>query len=72
MRAATDILMTPDQLGEIYQVSGRTIRRWFAEGRFPAEVNSGRTLRFDAEQVAAGLKAHARKVAKQKSSAALA
>lgn len=69
---SADHLLSPDQLGERYQVSGRTIRRWHDEGRFPAEVNEGRILRFDPDQVAAGLKAHARKVAKQKASPALA
>ena len=70
--SATDQLLSPDQLGEIYQVSGRTIRRWHDEGRFPAEANEGKILRFDPDQVAAVLKNRARKVAKQKSSPALA
>lgn len=67
-----DGLVTPDQLGKIYQVSGRTIRRWHDEGRFPAEVAEGKVLRFDPDQVAVALKRRARKASKEKASASLA
>jgi predicted site-specific integrase-resolvase len=72
MNTTTDKLLSPDQLGEIYQVSGRTIRRWHDEGRFPAEVDEGKVLRFDPDQVAAVLKNRARKAAKAKASPSLA
>jgi predicted site-specific integrase-resolvase len=72
MNTTTDKLLSPDQLGEIYQVSGRTIRRWHDEGRFPVEVDEGKVLRFDPDQVAAVLKNRARKAAKAKASPSLA
>lgn len=72
MSDSSDQLLTPEQLGKIYQVSGRTIRRWHDLGRFPAEVSEGKILRFDADAVAAGLKAHARKLAKLKAATSLA
>ena len=65
-------LLSADQLGEIYTVSGRTVRRWHDEGRIPAEVCEGTTLRFDPDQVAVVLKNRARKLEKLKKSPALA
>lgn len=52
----TGPLLTPDQLGEIYQVSGRTIREWFDQGLIPAEVAVGRIYRFCPEKVSAALR----------------
>jgi excisionase family DNA binding protein len=52
-------LLTPDQLGEMLQVSGGTIRQWHREGLIPARVAAGRIYRFDPEQVLEALAAHA-------------
>ena len=65
-------LLTPEQLGKIYSVSTDTVLGWLKKGLIPAEVNAGRIKRFDADAVAAALKANARKKAKGHSTAALA
>jgi len=65
MSAEPDGLMTPDELGKIYKVTGRTIRQWHQDGIIPSEVNQGKILRFDPDEVAAVLKKNARKKSKQ-------
>jgi len=65
-------LLTPEQLGKMYSVSTDTVLGWLKKGLIPAEVNAGRIKRFDADAVAAALKANARKKAKGYSAAALA
>lgn len=57
--APTGALLTADQLGAIYQVSGRTIREWFDQGIIPAEVAIGRVYRFCPAKVAEALRAAA-------------
>jgi excisionase family DNA binding protein len=52
-------LLSPDELALRYAVTGKTIRKWWHEGRIPAAVAVGRTLRFDAEEVAEALRAAA-------------
>lgn len=72
MSDSSDQLLTPEQLGKIYSVSPDTILGWLKKGLIPAEVNAGRIKRFDADAVAAALKANARKKAKQKAATSLA
>ena len=55
-------LLTPEEIGEVYQVSGRTVRDWFHAGLIPAEVAAGRVFRFDLERVREALAANAEKV----------
>ena len=45
-------LLTPEELGERYQVTGKQIRIWTAQGTISAAVREGRILRYDAEVVA--------------------
>ena len=54
--------MTPEEIGEVYQVSGRTVRDWFHAGLIPAEVAAGRVFRFDLGKVRDALAANAEKV----------
>lgn len=72
MSNSTDDLLTTEQVGKIYSVSSETVLGWLKKGLIPAEVNAGRVKRFDADAVAAALKANARRKAKQKASASLA
>lgn len=72
MKDSSDGLLTPEQIGKIYSVSSDTILGWLKKGLIPAEVDAGRIKRFDADAVAAALKANARRKAKQKASASLA
>jgi len=55
---------TPRQLAAKYGVALSTFMGWYHAGIFPAEIAVGKTYRFDADQVDAGLKRHARKKAK--------
>lgn len=68
-------LLAPHDLGQIYGVSSDTVLRWHHSGLIPAAVAAGQVYRFDAEEVAEALRAHADKKAKakakRKSSAAL-
>jgi excisionase family DNA binding protein len=64
-------LLTPEQLAKVYQVSTDTILGWLKKGLIPAEVDAGRIKRFDADAVAAALKANAVKKAKGKSKSGL-
>jgi excisionase family DNA binding protein len=52
-------LLTPEEIGEVYQVTGRTVRDWFHAGLIPAEVAVGRVMRFDLEKVKDALAANA-------------
>lgn len=54
-------LLTPEEVGEVYQVTGRTVREWFHAGLIPAEVAVGRVFRFDLEKVKDSLAANAAK-----------
>lgn len=47
-----------------YGAALSTFMGWYHAGIFPAEIAVGKTYRFDADQVDAGLKRHARKKAK--------
>ena len=58
-------LLSPDELAVRYQVTGATIRKWFREGKIPAEVAMGRVLRFDPEQVADALRSEAMEARKR-------
>lgn len=58
--------MTADQIGELHQVSGRTVREWHRAGIIPAAVNIGRVIRFDPAEVEAALRAIADKAAKKR------
>ena len=62
MKVAEAKLLTPEEVGEVYQVSGRTVRDWFHAGLIPAEVAAGRVFRFDLERVRDALAANAEKV----------
>jgi excisionase family DNA binding protein len=59
-------LLSPDELAVRYQVTGKTIRRWWHEGRIPAAVAVGRTLRFDPEEVAEALRSDANSASAKK------
>ena len=59
--AAKVRLLTPEEIGEVYQVTGRTVRDWFHAGLIPAEVAVGRVFRFDLEKVKDALAANAEK-----------
>jgi len=60
VEAPARALLTPEQVGEIYQVTGRTVRNWLEEGAIPAEVCEGRIIRFDLDAVRAALRKRAR------------
>ncbi len=60
-------LLTPDELAARYKVSGRTIRRWHADGLIEAEVDAGQIIRFDPLVVAAALKRNAKKKTNRRS-----
>jgi excisionase family DNA binding protein len=64
-QGAAPALLTAEELGVRYQVTGATVRKWFREGRIPAAVAVGRVLRFDAEEVAAALRTDALEVRKR-------
>lgn len=49
-------LKTPEEIGEIYQVTGKTVLGWFHDGLIPAEVAVGKIYRFDAEDLAKALR----------------
>jgi predicted site-specific integrase-resolvase len=42
---------SPDQIGKRHGVSGKTIRRWWRQGRFSGDRVSQRVVRFDAQEV---------------------
>lgn len=42
--------VTVEQLADIFQVKGETVRKWVKEGRVPY-LKAGGTVRFDLEQV---------------------
>lgn len=54
-------LLTADEIATIYQVSGRQVRVWAAEGKIPAAVNEGKIIRFDADEVAKALAKRAKR-----------
>lgn len=55
-------LLTPEEVGELFQVSGRTVRDWFHAGKIPAEVAVGRIYRFSLRRVREALAADAQRV----------
>jgi excisionase family DNA binding protein len=61
-------LLTPAEVASLYDVSSKTVLRWLADGRIPAEINEGQIVRFDAGEVSAALKRNANKKAKQRKS----
>lgn len=65
-------LTTPRELSAKYGVAVSTFMAWYHAGIFPAEVAVGKVYRFDADQVEAGLKRHARKISKKKAATSLA
>jgi excisionase family DNA binding protein len=65
-------LMTPKEIGKIYQVSADTVLRWHHEGKIPAVVAEGQIYRFDGEAVAKALQLRARQKARKARSAGLA
>ena len=54
-------LLTADEIAAIYQVTGRQVRIWAADGKIPAAVSEGRILRFDADEVAKALAKRAKR-----------
>lgn len=50
-------LMTPEQVGEMFQVTGKKVLQWYHDGVIPAEVAVGKVYRFDGAAVAVALKA---------------
>lgn len=49
-------LMTPEQVGEQFQVTGKKVLQWYHDGVIPAEVAVGKVYRFDGAAVALALK----------------
>lgn len=72
MKKSADVLATPQELARKYRVAVSTFMGWYHAGIFPAEIAVGKTYRFDAAQVDAGLEIHARKGSKKRVSASLA
>ena len=64
--------LTANQIGEIHNVSGRTVREWHRAGKIPATVNIGRIIRFNPEEVEAALRSIADKSSKKRGRLALA
>lgn len=58
-------LLTPEELAAHYKVKPKTIRTWHLQGKIPAEVATGRILRFDGERVAEALRSEAMEVRKR-------
>ena len=65
-------LLTPAQIGQIYDVTSDTVLKWYHSGVIPAEVAQGQVYRFSADEVAAALKRNALKKAKKSKSPFLA
>ena len=57
-------LLNQQQLCKALGISDFTVRAWLRDGVIPAEINEGKTLRFDIEDVRAALKKRAAKKAK--------
>jgi excisionase family DNA binding protein len=57
MSAATENLLTPEQLAERWQVSKKTILNWCYAGRLPFATHLGNKWRFSLE----GIEAHEKK-----------
>lgn len=55
-------LHTAKQMADHYGVALCTFLKWFHEGIVPAALAIGNTTRYDAEQVAAAIEAHTRKI----------
>lgn len=53
------VLVTPEELAARYAVAKSTVLDWFHQGKISAEVAVGKVYRFDAEKVAADLRAEA-------------
>ena len=54
-------LLSADEIGAIYQVTGRQVRIWAADGKIPAAVHEGKIIRFDADEVAKALAKRAKR-----------
>lgn len=54
-------LLTADELAEQLGVSKRLVMGWLADGRIPAAVREGHTLRFDPDKVRTALAKRAAK-----------
>jgi hypothetical protein len=48
-------LSTATQIGDALQVSSRTILEWEAQGKIPAALRSGRTVRFNPQAIVKAL-----------------
>ena len=57
-------LLTPAQIGAIYNKHEKTIRRWKCQGKITAEIDTGHTILFDPKKVRSQLVKLSRKPAK--------
>jgi hypothetical protein len=56
-------LLTADEIGPLFRVTGKTIRQWRINGKITAEINTGHTVLFDPERVRRQLTRASRKPA---------
>lgn len=61
-------LITATELAPLLHVSAYTVLAWKRSGKITAEIDTGRTILFDADKVVKSLKASKRKPAKANTS----